>query len=229
MQSVQIAEIQNAQNGNVCKFPKCRMHKMKKMQKCSKHKVQCHQFASTFPTVQAQSAQCILNTQHTVHTIVHTLQKRTKCSVQAAAVLPPVWAKFLGQLPSPPLHSIWECTLCEQCCAQCEVLWTVLCKKCSVVQKVCTKCSVASFLGSCRLCTLCPKICDSSSILSPEFHNWLKITSSSLVLPASTEFKLYFHWKFWYISIESSDIFLFPTLPPPIPPLGAAPERNVPR
>ena len=68
MQSVQIAEIQNAQNGNVYKFPKCRMHKM---QKCSKHKVQCHQFASTFPTVQAQSAQCILNMQHTVHKFTH--------------------------------------------------------------------------------------------------------------------------------------------------------------
>ena len=34
----------------------------------------------------------------------------------------------------------------------------------------------------------CPKICDSSSILSPEFPNWLKITSSSLVLLASSEF-----------------------------------------
>ena len=224
MQSVQIAEIQNAQNGNVYKFPKCRMHKMHKMQKCSKHKVQCHQFASTFPTVQAQSAQCILYIQHTVHTKVHTLQKRTKCirtkcSVQAAAVLPPVWAKFLGQLPSPPLHSMWECTLCEQCCAQCEVLWTVLCKKCSFVQKVCTKCSVASFLGSCRLCTLCPKICDSSSILSSKFPNWLKITPSSLVLPAS---EFYFYRKFWYISVH-------PTHPPTIPPLSAAPERNVSR
>ena len=81
-------------------------------------------------------------------------------------------------------------------------LWTVLCTVWSVVNsfvqkvqccaksvhKVCTKCSVASFLGSCRLCTLCPKICDSSSILSPEFPDWLKIMSSSLVLLASTEF-----------------------------------------
>ena len=136
---------------------------------------------------------CAVYLEHAAHSAhqspyiakTYKMHLRTKCSVQAAAVLPPVWAKFLGQLPSPPLHSMWECTLCEQCCAQCEVLWTVLCKKCSVVQKVCTKCSVASFLGSCRLCTLCPKICDSSSILSPEFHNWLKITPSSLVLPAS--------------------------------------------